>query len=386
MIPFTKTTVIGSEIQYISETIASPAGLAEDGKFSKLCKSLLKHIVEAEEVILTGSCTQSLEIIALLLELQPGDEVIMPAYTFVSAVNAFVIHGATPVFIDINPLTMNIDENVLEAAITPRTKAIMVMHYGGVGCEMDSIVSIANRHHLPLIEDAAQALSATYKNKPLGSFGDFSVFSFHNTKNYSCGEGGALVINNHKFLHRAHIIRDKGTNRAQFLTGMAEKYEWVDIGASYILSELNAAYLYAHLKNIQTINNSRLAAWYLYQSGFEQLEHQGLIETQQIPSFCKHNAHIFYIKLKDAQERFDLISFLKSKHVTASFHYSPLHSTEPGKIFGKFFGEDNYCTRESSRLLRMPLFFGIKPDEVSFVIDLIYSYFSVDRYIASMAS
>ncbi|QWE27140.1 dTDP-4-amino-4,6-dideoxygalactose transaminase [Polynucleobacter sp. AP-Ainpum-60-G11] len=379
LIPFTKTTVIGSEIGYVSEVITSLSGLAENGKFSKLCTSLLKQMVGSDHVLLTGSCTQALEIVALLLKLSPGDEVIMPSYTFVSAVNAFVIHGATPVFIDVNPSTMNIDERQLESAITSRTKAIMVMHYGGVGCNMDAITSIAKRFNLPLVEDAAQALSASYNNKPLGSFGDFSVFSFHNTKNYSCGEGGALVINNQNHVTRAEIIKDKGTNRSQFLAGMAEKYEWVDIGASYVLSELNAAYLYAHLESIKAINADRSRAWSKYKSDLTGLEKLGLIEMQKIPENCLHNSHLFFIKLRDSLERSRLITYLKERGVTASFHYSPLHTTAPGKLYGRYFGSDVYSTKESNRLLRLPIFYGINQEEVKYVVDLMYNFFSVER-------
>jgi dTDP-4-amino-4,6-dideoxygalactose transaminase len=363
----------------LSEAINPSNGLAENGKFSKLCVSLIKQIVGSDNVLLTGSCTQALEIVALLLNLSPEDEVIMPSYTFVSAVNAFVIHGATPVFVDINPLTMNIDARLIEAAISSKTKAIMVMHYGGVGCDMDAIVSIAKRYNLPLIEDAAQALTATYKNAPLGSFGDFSVFSFHNTKNYSCGEGGALVVNNQEYLARAEIIKDKGTNRKQFLAGMAEKYEWVDIGASYVLSELNAAYLYAHLESALTINADRKKTWSKYRSGLAALEKLNLIEYQQIPSNCSHNSHLFFIKLKDSVQRSQLIAHLKDKGVIASFHYSPLHSTVPGKRYGRFFGADINSTKESNRLLRLPLYFGIDPAEVEFVVESIYSFFSVKQ-------
>ncbi len=375
-IPFTRTTVVGTEIKYLSEAIISNTRLTEDGKFSGLCKTLISQITESSEVVLTGSCTQALEMIAILLNLKAGDEIIMPSYTFVSAANAFVLHGGLPVFVDVNPSTMNIDAELIESAITSRTKAIMIMHYGGVSCEMDAVTSIAKRFNLPLIEDAAQALSSSYNNKPLGSFGDFSVFSFHNTKNYSCGEGGALIINNDKFVSRANIIRDKGTNRKQFLAGMAEKYEWTDVGASYVLSELNAAFLFAHLEAISLINKYRMTSWLQYKSELEDLAMLGLIETQKISPSCKHNAHIFYIKLKDSFERQKMISYLKYRDIIAAFHYIPLHSTVPGKLHGRLSGDDIYSTKESNRLLRLPLYHGITQEEVSCVTKTINEFFA----------
>jgi dTDP-4-amino-4,6-dideoxygalactose transaminase len=374
-IPFSKTTVIGTEIQYLSEAINADNGLKEDGKFSLLCKQALSSITTSQEIILTGSCTQALEIIAIMIEFQLGDEIIIPSYTFVSAVNAFVIHGGTPVFVDINPHTMNMDETLLEAAITPKTKAIMVMHYGGVSCNMEFILAIAKKYDLLVIEDAAQALSAKYRDRPLGSFGDFSVFSFHNTKNYTCGEGGALAINNNNYIQRAHIIRDKGTNRSQFQSGKIDKYLWVDVGASYILSELNASFLYAQLLDIERINEDRMGNWKAYENGLKILRDNHLIDVQDIPQECSHNAHLYYIKLKDSNERKDLIEFLKTSGIDASFHYSALHSTEPGKKYCRFSGADNHTTKESERLLRLPIFYGMSSDQTSRVITSIKEFF-----------
>jgi dTDP-4-amino-4,6-dideoxygalactose transaminase len=312
---------------------------------------------------------------AILIDIQPGDEVIAPSYTFVSTVNAFVLRGAKIVFVDVRPDTMNIDETLIEDAITDKTKAIVPVHYAGVACEMDTIMEIANRYNLYVIEDAAQGVMATYKGKALGTIGDLGCFSFHETKNYSMGEGGALLIQNEKFMERAEIIREKGTNRSRFIRGQVDKYTWVDIGSSYLPSELNAAFLFAQLEEAHKINDDRLYCWQTYYNGFKELEAQGLIELPVVPKDCEHNAHMFYIKCHDIEERSELIEYLKENKVQTVFHYIPLHTADAGLKYGKFLGEDRYTTSESERLLRLPMYYGLDPKSVHKVISHIKQFF-----------
>jgi len=318
---------------------------------------------------MTPSCTHALEMAALLVDIHPGDEVIMPSYTFVSTANAFALRGAKIVFVDIRPDTMNIDETKIEAAITPETKAIVPVHYAGVACEMDTIMQIADRHNLAVIEDAAQGMMSSYKGRALGTIGHLGTYSFHETKNYtSGGEGGLLLINDKRWIERAEIIREKGTNRSQFFRGEVDKYTWVDLGSSYLPSELQAAYLYAQLLEAEKINRNRLDSWQFYFEGFEELEQKGDIERPSIPPECRHNAHMFYIKTKDLQERSALLQYLKQNDVLAVFHYVPLHSAEAGRKYGCFHGEDRYTTAESERVVRLPLYYGITREEQKKVI------------------
>ena len=313
---------------------------------------------------------------ALLLDIKPGDEVIMPSYTFVSTADAFVLRGATPVFIDIRPDTMNIDENLIEDAITDKTRAIVPVHYAGVGCEMDKIMDIAKRHNLKVVEDAAQGIMASYKGKPLGTFGDFGAFSFHETKNFSMGEGGALLIRDKENIERAEIFREKGTDRSKFFRGQVDKYRWQDFGSSYLPSELNAAYLYAQLEEADTIQTARMARWNQYHEKLSPLAEQGRIQLPFIPDYCEHNAHMFYIKTKDMAERTDLINYMKSKDVLTVFHYVPLHSAPAGLKYGRFHGEDKYTTKESERLLRLPMYYSLTPDDCEYVADQVLNFYA----------
>ena len=317
--------------------------------------------------MLTTSCTHATEMAALLSDIHQGDEVIMPSFTFVSTADAFVLRGAIPVFVDIRPDTMNIDENLIEAAITDKTRAIVPVHYAGVGCEMDKIMQIANKYHLLVIEDAAQGVLSKYKGKYLGTIGDYGCYSFHETKNYSMGEGGAILIRDAKNIEEAEIIREKGTNRSKFFRGQIDKYTWVSAGSSYLPSELNAAYLYGQLENAQLIFDSRMNAWNMYAECLKDLADAGYIELPTIPKECEHNAHMFYIKCKDLAERTKLIDFLKEKGVNSVFHYIPLHSSPAGMKYGRFHGEDNYTTQESERLLRLPMYYNIQRNDINYV-------------------
>ncbi|MGI6280328.1 MAG: dTDP-4-amino-4,6-dideoxygalactose transaminase, partial [Acutalibacteraceae bacterium] len=346
-----------------------------DGKFTKECQSLIENMTDTKKALLTTSGTDALEMSAILSDIKPGDEVIMPSYTFVSTANAFVLRGAKIVFVDIRPDTMNIDENLIEDAITKRTKAIVPVHYAGVGCEMDTINAIAKSNNLLVIEDAAQGVMGFYKGKALGSIGDLGCFSFHETKNYSMGEGGALLINNERFVERGEIIREKGTNRSVFLRGQVDKYTWVDIGSSFLPSELNAAYLLSQLENADMINENRLQSWNHYYNALKPLAQKGAIEVPFIPNECKHNAHMFYLKTKDIDERTRLISYLKNKGISAVFHYIPLHSAPAGNRFGVFCGEDRYTTKESERLLRLPLYYGLSENDIDTVIQAVYDFY-----------
>lgn len=376
MIPFNQPPFTGKEEKYIHQAIENKK-ISGDGEFTKKCQSWLEENTNAGKVLLTTSCTSALEMSALICGIGPGDEVIMPSYTFVSTANAYVTHGARCVFVDIRPDTMNIDETLIEDAITDRTKAIVPVHYAGVGCDMDVINDIAARHNLYVIEDAAQGMCATYKGRSLGALGDIGTYSFHETKNYSMGEGGAILLNNEKYLELAEIIREKGTNRNQFFRGQVDKYTWVDKGSSFLPSELNAAYLWAQLELAEDIMNDRMRTWTLYYNGLKELEDRGIISLPVIPDECSHNAHMFYVKLKDLKERTELIQYLKEKGILAVFHYVPLHSSVAGQKYGSFHGEDRYTTRESDRLMRLPMYYGLSESEVEYIIDQIKTYFGV---------
>lgn len=375
MIPFNIPPYIGKELEYVKEAMEKNHKICGDGPFTKKCSEWMEKRFNVEKVLLTTSCTHATEMTSILTDIKEGDEVIAPSFTFVSTVNPFVLRGAKIVFIDINPKTMNMDENLIEDAITEKTKAILPVHYAGVACNMDKIMEIAKKYNLIVIEDAAQGMMSEYKGKPLGSIADYGCFSFHETKNYSMGEGGALLINNKKNIEKAEIIREKGTNRSRFFRGQVDKYTWVDKGSSYLPSELNAAYLYAQLEKADIIYNDRMSSWDKYKKLLQELEDKNLIELQYIPEDCKHNAHMFYIKCKDLVERTNLINFLKENNINAVFHYIPLHSAEAGLKFGKFHGEDKYTTKESERLLRLPLYYGLKEKNVEFIVSKIKEFY-----------
>lgn len=374
MIKFNVPPFIGDEITNIQKAIDSQK-ICGDGRFTKSCNIWMEEKFNANKVLLTTSCTHALEMAAILADIKPGDEVIMPSYTFVSTADAFVQRGATIVFVDIRPDTMNIDENLIEDAITDKTKAIVVVHYAGVSCEMDTITDIAKRHNLFVVEDAAQGVMSTYKGKALGTIGDFGCYSFHETKNYSMGEGGAILIKDDKYIEKAEITREKGTNRSQFFRGQIDKYTWVDYGSSYLPSELNAAYLYAQLKNADKINENRLNSWNLYYRLLKPLADEGFIELPHIPEGCEHNAHMFYIKAKDLEERTKLIKFMKDNEISLAFHYIPLHSAPAGLKFGRFHGDDVYTTKESDRLVRLPMYYGLSTEEIQYVVKYIKKFY-----------
>ncbi|MBE5889755.1 MAG: dTDP-4-amino-4,6-dideoxygalactose transaminase [Lachnospiraceae bacterium] len=374
MIAFNVPPYIGVEEQYIKEAIESHK-ICGDGTFTKKCNAWIENYTGVSKALLTTSCTHALEMASILSNIEPGDEVIMPSYTFVSTADAFVLRGAKIVFVDIRPDTMNIDDNLIENAITDKTKAIVPVHYAGVACEMDKIMAIAKKHGLLVVEDAAQGVDSKYHGKALGTFGDFGCFSFHETKNLSMGEGGALLIRDKENVERAEIVREKGTNRAKFFRGQIDKYTWVDAGSSYLPSELNAAYLYGQLENIRTIQDSRMDRWNQYYELLKPLENQGIIVLPTIPEGCDHNAHMFYIKAKDLEERTALSAYLKENEITASFHYIPLHSAPAGLKFGRFHGEDVYTTKESERLLRLPMYYGLKEEEVQKVCDTVKAFY-----------
>lgn len=374
-IPFNKPPVTGNELQYISQAIAGHK-LSGDGPFAKQCEQWLEEHTQSKKALLTPSCTHALELAALLIDIQAGDEVIMPSFTFVSTANAFVLRGAKIVFVDIRPDTMNIDETKIEAAITANTKAIVPVHYAGVSCEMDTIMAIANKHKLFVIEDAAQGMMSTYKEQSLGAIGHMAAFSFHETKNYtSGGEGGALLINDQRFIQRAEILREKGTNRSLFFKGMVDKYTWVDIGSSMLPSEIQAAYLYAQMEQAQKINYTRLSIWNKYLNSFSKYKSAGVIELPSTPRYCQHNAHMFYIKLNNVDVRDQFINHMKNKNILTVFHYLPLHTTVAGRQFSYFHGEDKYTTKESEKLVRLPLFFNLKEEEMDRVIRVACDFF-----------
>lgn len=371
MIRFNVPPYLGVEEQYINKAITNQK-ICGDGEFTKKCNEWLEKQTHTAKALLTTSCTHALEMAAILLNIKEGDEVIMPSFTFVSTADAFVLRGAKIVFVDIRPDTMNINEKLIEAAITEKTKAIVPVHYAGVACEMDTIMSLAKKYQLAVVEDAAQGILSTYKNKQLGTFGDFGCFSFHETKNYSMGEGGALLIKEKEFIEEAEIIREKGTNRSQFFRGQIDKYTWVNHGSSYLPSELNAAFLYAQLEEAEKIFNERMASWKIYYETLKQLEE---VELPVIPENCTHNAHMFYIKTRNLDERTNLIEHLKKQDIMAVFHYIPLHSAPAGKKYGRFTGNDIYTTKESERLLRLPLYYGLEKNDLLRVISEIYTFY-----------
>lgn len=374
MIPFNIPPCVGDEFEYVKQAIESHK-ICGDGSFTKKCHTWMEERFKAQKVLLTTSGTTALDMALLLCDLKPGDEVILPSYTFSSTATAPVLAGAKLVFVDIRPDTMNIDENLIESAITPKTKVIIVMHYAGVSCNMDAIMAIAKKHNLIVVEDAAQGVMSTYKGQNLGTIADFGCYSFHETKNFSMGEGGALLINNPKYNERAEILREKGTNRAKFFRGQVDKYTWVDFGDSYLPSELNAAYLWAQLLKADEITNNRMSSWATYCKAFKPLADSGRIELQRIPSECKHNAHMFYIKCKNLDDRTKFIDFMKQQDVCCVFHYIPLHSAPAGLKFGCFRGKDQFTTKESERLVRLPMYYKLADSDLNKVISSALEYF-----------
>ena len=374
-IPFNKPPYTGNEEKYVLESIKS-SKISGDGEFTKKCHKWFEEKLQCKKALLTTSCTHALEMAAILLDIKEGDEVIMPSYTFVSTANAFVLRGAKIVFVDIRPDTMNIDETKIEEAITSKTKVIVPVHYAGVACEMDTIMDIAKKYNLFVVEDAAQGMMSTYKGKALGTIGHLGAFSFHETKNYtSAGEGGLLIINDENFVQRAEIIREKGTNRSLFFRGMVDKYSWVDVGSSYLMNDVSAAYLWGNLEKADEINQNRLNSWQKYYDGLKELENRGFIELPKIPDGCVQNAHMFYIKVKDLEERTALLDYLKRNDIYAVFHYVPLHSSEAGLKFSLFSKEDIYTTKESDKLIRLPMYFGLDNKDIEKIIYKIKIYF-----------
>ncbi len=376
MIDFNIPPFTGKELEYVKQAVDAHKSCG-DGQFTKKCNAWLEQHFHAQKVLLTTSGSSALDMAALLCGIQPGDEVILPSFTFSSTANAFVLAGATLVFVDIRPDTMNIDETKIEAAITEKTKAIVPVHYAGVACEMDTIMDIANRYHLKVVEDAAQGVMSTYKGRALGTIGDFGCYSFHETKNYSMGEGGALVINDPAYNEAAEILREKGTNRSKFFRGQVDKYTWVDFGDSYLPSDMNAAYLWAQLEKAKEINDDRLATWKAYYTAFKPLADAGKIVLPTIPADCVHNAHMFYVKCHDLQERTAFIQHMRNCGVGCVFHYIPLHSAPAGQKFGYFHGEDCYTTADSERLVRLPMYFGLTAKDRQQVIESVQSFFSM---------
>lgn len=375
MIPFNRPPHTGQEDQYVLAAMRS-AKMSGDGDYTQRCHQWFRQQLQCHAALLTPSCTQALEMAALLIDIRPGDEVIMPSFTFVSTANAFVLRGARIVFVDIRPDTMNMDETLVEDAITPQTKAIVVVHYAGVACEMDTILDVARRHGLSVVEDAAQGMMASYKGRPLGTLGGLGAFSFHETKNYtSGGEGGLLIVSDQQHLHRAEIIREKGTNRSQFFRGMVDKYSWVDLGSSYLPSEIQAAYLWGQLTVADEINQNRLHTWNTYHHAFAELVTAGKVDCPSVPAGCTHNAHMYYLKARDIAERTALIDHLKRAGVMAVFHYVPLHSAAAGLRFSRFHGADRYTTSESERLLRLPLWYGMSDSERGQVIQAVQDFY-----------
>lgn len=375
MIPFNKACVTGREIKYIQDAMNS-GQIAGDGSFTHLCHNWFKTEFKIPYNLLTTSCSMAIDMAALLLNIQPGDEVIMPSFTFVSTANSFAIRGAKIRFIDIRPDTMNIDENLLESAITKKTKAIVPVHYAGVSCEMNTINDIAQKYKIAVVEDAAQGVKSKYKGQYLGTLSDIGCYSFHATKNYTAaGEGGLIILKSEEHFKRAEIIREKGTNRSQFFRGEVDKYTWVDVGSSFLPSDINAAYLYAQLEFVDAINNRRIEIWNAYNQGLQDLAARNLIQLPYIPEHCEHNAHMFYIKMNSAEESLSIGKFMKERKVNTPFHYVPLHSSPTGLKYGEFIGTDRYTTSESQKLIRLPLFYNMTNDEVTTVLDLIYKFF-----------
>ena len=380
MINFNEPTLSGKELDYIKDAVTVEHKLCGDGKYTRKCNQWIKDNTGVVKALLTTSCTHALEITAILSDIKYGDEVIMPSYTFCSTANAFVLRGAKIVFVDIRPDTMNIDEKLIENAVTEKTKAIVPVHYAGVGCEMDKIMEIASKYNLKVIEDAAQGVKASYKGHALGSIGHYGCFSFHETKNYCMGEGGALLMRDSTDVERAEIIREKGTNRSKFFRGQVDKYSWVDKGSSYLPSELNAAYLWAQLEVADDIFNDRMRKWNLY---YQLLSSSDIlkdrIELPYVPEECQHNAHMFYIKLRDLEERTSLISFLNNYGINSVFHYVPLHSAEAGLKYGRFSGEDKYTTKESERLLRLPMHYNLTDENIEYCVNRIIEFFTINK-------
>lgn len=375
-IPFNKPPYTGHEDQFVLDSMRS-AHLAGDGRYSKFCHQWFSEDLGSELALLTPSCTHALEMAAILIGIGPGDEVIMPSYTFVSTANAFVLRGATVVFVDVRPDTMNLDEKLLESAITNRTKAVVVVHYAGISCEMTQILEIASRNNLVVVEDAAQGIMSTYRDRKLGGIGQIGAYSFHETKNLtSAGEGGLLIVNDEKYKDRAEIIREKGTNRGQFFRGMVDKYSWVDIGSSYLPSDVQAAYLWGQLQHAESIIENRMQTWHQYHAAFEGLEKEGRLIRPVVPRHCKHNAHLYYIKTTGLEERTQLIQHLKKFDISAAFHYVPLHSATAGEKYSRFSGVDVNTTIESEKLLRLPLWYGMSTIEREYVIDKVNEFFN----------
>ena len=373
MIDFNVPPFTGKELEYMQQAIKNKK-ICGDGEFTKKCSHWMEEKFQANHVLLTTSCTHALEMAAVLTQVKPGDEVILPSYTFVSTADAFVQRGATLVVVDIRPDTMNLDERLIEDAITDKTKVIVPVHYAGVGCAMDEIMEIAARHHLMVVEDAAQGIYAYYKGRALGTIGDFGCYSFHETKNYSMGEGGALVFQNNDFLERAEIIREKGTDRSKFFRGQVDKYRWMDYGSSYLPSELNAAYLYAQLEAKDKIQKKRMEIYEYYHRNLADLAAEGKVEQPYVPQECEHNAHMYYLKVKDMKVRTRLLAYLRENGICSVFHYVPLHSAPAGQKFGRFAGEDVYTTKESERLLRLPMFYNLDMEDVKRIVDVIHKF------------
>lgn len=378
MIRFNVPPSVDGEMDNIKKAIES-LHICGDGAFTKKCSEYLEKLTGTSKCLLTTSCTHALEMAALLCDIKEGDEVIMPSYTFVSTADAFVLRGATPVFVDIRPDTMNIDETLIEAAITEKTKAIAVVHYAGVACEMDVIMDIARRHHLKVVEDAAQAIMCTYKGKALGTIGDFGCFSFHETKNFSMGEGGAILIRDPEYIEKAEILREKGTDRSKYYRGQVDKYRWQNFGSSYLPSDINAAYLYSQFEVAETINQARLDRFHQYYELLTPLMEAGKIELPVVPEGCEQSGHMFYIKTKDMEERTALIDFLKENDIMAVFHYIPLHTAPAGMKFGRFHGMDRYTTKESERLLRLPMFYQLTPEQVEYIAGKVKEFYETRR-------
>lgn len=375
MIPFNRPPYTGNEDKYVLTAMRSEK-ISGDGKYGYQCQQWFEQQLGCHKALLTPSCTQALEMAAILIDIQPGDEVIMPSYTFVSTANAFVLRGATIVFVDIRPDTMNIDEQLIEAAITSKTRAIVPVHYAGVACEMNTIMDIASRHGLFVVEDAAQGMMSTYRGRALGTIGHLAAYSFHETKNFtSGGEGGLLIVNDERFVQRAEIIREKGTNRSQFFRGMVDKYSWVDIGSSYLPSEIQAAYLWGQLEWSEKITANRLATWNKYLNALAPLASNGSIQLPTIPDDCVQNGHMLYLKVVNLEVKTTLLAYLKKNDIYAIFHYVPLHSAQAGRRFSRFYGEDRFTTLESDRLIRLPIWYGIETDTVDHIVRCVYSFY-----------
>lgn len=373
MIDFNRPAFVGKELDYIKDAVERGM-LCGDGIYTKKCSRWMEEKFHVKHTMLTTSCTHALEMAAYLAGIEEGDEVIMPSYTFVSTADAFVLRGAKIVFVDIRPDTMNIDEKLIEQAITPKTKAIVPVHYAGVACEMETIMKLALKYGLKVIEDAAQGVEASYKGRALGTIGDFGCYSFHETKNYTMGEGGALLFQDDKYLDKAEILREKGTDRSKFFRGQVDKYRWVDYGSSYLPSELNAAYLYAQLEESEKISRKRMEIYDYYHKNLAELAREGKIEQPFVPDECEHNAHMYYLKVRDMDVRSKLIKYLRENGICSVFHYVPLHTAPAGQKFGRFSGEDVYTTRESERLLRLPMFYNLDMEQVKRIVDVIFTF------------